>query len=131
MYRLTVVGSVYYLSDEESSEVTARFTREIKSSEQVYPRRLQVGNEWEPLDIGWLDSCGMLCIENRAPKIPNQLQKLKRDDPHLVELSYTQDSQQSFLIPPQETYFLLPSNATGLFIRSNESATVMLHAVPE
>lgn len=43
----------------------ARFTVRLKSEEQEYTRtKFDVGEDWVPLDTGWLNEASMLCIEN-------------------------------------------------------------------
>lgn len=53
-----------------------RFSRECETHEEPYGRRFVVGEEWEPLDLGWLakDGAGMIVLRNREgeymPAIP-------------------------------------------------------------
>lgn len=50
-----------------------------QAGEQVYIRRAKVGEEWVPLDMGWLPACSMVIVENlsgmnlqRVPSVEEQ-----------------------------------------------------------
>jgi hypothetical protein len=68
--RITVVGSVYHQPPEgPPSEVGKPFSVKVSSSEQPYVRRLDVGPEWRPLEMGWLEghAIARVVVENDAP----------------------------------------------------------------
>lgn len=63
--RMTVVDSVYFQPPHEEATVTdCRFSCELESDEQPYQRQMKVGETWQPLDRGWLDSAAMLVVRN-------------------------------------------------------------------
>jgi len=66
--RLVVVEQVHHsLSVEQPTTIESRYVRPLSSDEQAYgPRTLDVGPEWQPVDVGWVKMVGMLCLQNRG-----------------------------------------------------------------
>ena len=65
--RLTVLGQTYYQApDEPPVLVEERFTVPVSGGEQVFTRRLVVGEEKVAIDFGWLEDVSLLVIENRG-----------------------------------------------------------------
>lgn len=134
MDRITVVGNVYHTSNENGiTDFPMRFGRHLKTNEQPYVRRLNLSEQWVLLDMGWLDACSLVCIENRTVKYDGQTRPtFTKDATGTVELSYTKEEGQSFLIPPGEAYPCVPSDAAKLYIRSRKgNAAISLQVVPE
>ena len=65
--RLTARVDVYYEQQHfEPTQVGVSFSTLLpKSEEQVYVRRLKIGEDWQDVDFGWIDRPGSLLIENR------------------------------------------------------------------
>jgi hypothetical protein len=64
--RIAVVEMVSFNSPGISSHSTdTRFVRHLKSDEQPYIRQLTIGEDWQPLDLGWVKNPSMIIIENR------------------------------------------------------------------
>ena len=65
--RLTARLDVYYeQSGTTPSQISASFVSLLpKSEEQVYTRKINIGEEWEPLDLGWVENVGTIVLENR------------------------------------------------------------------
>lgn len=99
--KIGVVESVYYrYSGAPACDSTSRFVRLITSDEQVYDRKLTIGEQWVKLDTGWLaDKVGLLKIENlegqglwtRSNPTNEQLEELRQK---IIEVG---------IIPPTET----------------------------
>ena len=75
--RLTVIETVYYqLSNSQPMSVPVRFTRQIKTDEQPWVRKIQVGENWQPIDKGWIKNCSMLMLVNEEgsglQKVPTE-----------------------------------------------------------
>ncbi len=67
--RLTVVETVYHqTATGEPDSIASSFFRELDSDEQPYRRKTKVGEEWTPLDLGWIKEAGMLVICNDEGK---------------------------------------------------------------
>jgi hypothetical protein len=134
MDRVTVVGNVYHTSTENGVvDFPMRFGRHLKTTEQPYVRRLNLTEEWKLVDTGWLDDCSLVAIENRTTKYDGQSRPVfSKDTAGTVELSYTKQPDQSFIIPPGEAYTFVPSDVTKLYVRSRKgNAVVSLHVLPE
>ena len=65
--RLTARLDVYYEQiGATPSQVSCSFVSLLpKSEEQVYIRKIDIGEEWEPLDLGWVENVGTVVLENR------------------------------------------------------------------
>lgn len=64
--RVTVVEQVSYQGDTDLAFSQPPFTRMV-SSEQPYQRVVTIGEEWVPLDLGWVKEPGMVLVANKAP----------------------------------------------------------------
>lgn len=141
--RLTVVEHVYHESIADGRkpfEWTHRFSRPLATRDQVYERGPQsVGEEWEPLDCGWLaDNAGMLMIENREGQnlqyIPSAEEQAEIDS-RVLELGCRTRSdyplEPLWLIPPKETNRGMPATTEGLMIRcQNGRARFVVCVIP-
>tara|TARA_R110002020_G_scaffold12409_6_gene45506 strand:- start:13422 stop:13910 length:489 start_codon:yes stop_codon:yes gene_type:complete len=65
--RLTARLDVYYEQAGSSpSQVSCSFATLLpKSEEQVYVRKINIEEEWKPLDLGWVENVGTVVLENR------------------------------------------------------------------
>jgi len=69
--RLTITEQIVHYSDETQQPTEfspPHLVRALKSDAQPYgPRHLVIGEEWQPLEVGWLKDVelGMLVIINR------------------------------------------------------------------
>ena len=138
---LTVVETVYHRPfGQEPKSAEFRFSRELETNEQVYERRLKVGEEWQPLDCGWLgDNVGMLSIHNHEgeslqvnPTDEEQESISKR----IVELAYdyvdmSEYDYGSWLVPPGESFRGYPRSPKELRIRCQSgTAWITLYLYP-
>jgi hypothetical protein len=63
--RLAVVATVYHVpQDDEPVSVQYQFDRSVRSDEQTYTRRVKIGEQWTPLDHGWVEQAGMVVVSN-------------------------------------------------------------------
>lgn len=63
--RLTVIGTAYHQSGQAGpTSVAPSYSRVLKSDEQVYHRRVTVGEGWVPLDTGWVSDASLIVVEN-------------------------------------------------------------------
>lgn len=134
---ITVVESTYFRKTTRTEPITniTRFSRQLKTKEQDYFRTLTIGEEWLRIDCGWLqNNVGMLLVTNEqgaAGDTTPTPQERSDEAAKIVELSYTRESQQSWLIYPQESMRGVPSAATDLYVRCQKGeAEVSFHLLP-
>lgn len=134
--RLTVVEQVYYQAfGEDAYQITSQFSYSLESrDEQVYSKRNKVGESWEPIDLGWLDDCSVLIIENNEgtfnQTVPTEFQTteaLKK----ILEVRH-KDDKHAWLILPTTSVRFHPSDAKNLVIRSKfGTAKFTINAIPK
>ena len=122
--RFTVVLNLYHEQHGENpvgERLAASFNLEINSSS--YCRKLIVGEEWFPLDLGWLkpENVGYVLIENREgtgyqPVLPSEDQMLETNR-RILHVSSPEDSA-GWLIPPRQFISAMPVDASVLQMRS-------------
>lgn len=143
--RLTVVESVYHQPfGEDPVEIPSRFSRNLKTREQLYCRRLVATEKWEPLDCGWLgNAVGMLVVSNNEGK--NQQVNPTNEEREVLaakvlELFCSQGDrtmlsaarQAHWLVPPGESMRGCPAAAQKIHIRCQSgTAKFTLHLIPE
>tara|TARA_R110000751_G_scaffold222808_1_gene325058 strand:- start:432 stop:899 length:468 start_codon:yes stop_codon:yes gene_type:complete len=68
--RISARLDVYHeKEDEEPTYINSVFSELIPPcDERVYSRKIKVSEEWQPIDIGWLNSSGFLLIQNTKKK---------------------------------------------------------------
>lgn len=118
---LTVVENVYHRpSGEEATCVESRFSRKLKTINQVYVRHCKATEEWQPLDTGWLDGCSALHIQNRAG---TDLQVIPTDEERemiirqILEVSYCTSPDDAWLVYPGESMRASPRRVKDLQVR--------------
>ena len=77
--RIGVVEMFYHeVADQVIRSIESRFFRVLKTDEQYYTHACKADGHWRPLELGWLQECGMLVITNEPTKfnaIPTKEQK--------------------------------------------------------
>ena len=96
------------------------FSKFLESNEQVYTRRVEATEEWQPIDMGWMEDVGasMVVIENLEGKglVVNPTKKQQEDiNSRVLEVSYNQNSKESDEVPP--TGFCVRFPSSPLYIR--------------
>jgi len=133
---MTVVEHVYHQPfGEQPVGVDSSFNRKLDSDEQMFVRKFRVTEEWTPINVGWVESAGMLMLSNDEGR---SLQTLPSDEEkaavaaRVVELKY-QDApdDQAWTVLPGESMRAMPSQASLLMLRCrSESARVTLTLIP-
>lgn len=124
--RLTVVENVYHqaISDGQGpTQFESRYSRELDTKEQVYQRRTKVGEDWEPLDFGWIEKVGLLLIRNEEGKfteIPTD-EENQRTQRKILEVAYCSEGS-GWLIPVGESMRGIPTSKLAR-IRSHSGVT--------
>lgn len=144
--RVTVKETVYHQQHGRNPQVIeSKFCHDLETTEQLYERHLQVTEEWQPLDCGWLkDKVGMLIIQNDEGQFlsvnPSEEERLAAAK-KTVEIKYDRyrpkhiavnDFYSCWLIPPGESMRARPSHASGLSIRCQSGvAEITLYLIPK
>lgn len=131
--RLTIVECVYHQPfGEQPTVVEHRYSRELESKEQVYERRVTIGENWQPLDTGWIERLGLLVIANHEG---HGLQRAPSDDERaaiaarVVEVGL--DGRAIWLVLPGESMRATPATLSGLQVRCQRGeARCTIHAYP-
>ncbi len=134
--RITVVETVYHQPyGRNPRAIESKFSRELETTEQLYERHLQVTEEWQSLDCGWLkDNAGMFVIQNDEghfnsfnPSDAERALVAKKT----VEIAYENPNSCRWLIPPGESMRARPSHACSLLIRCQSgNAEITLFVFP-
>lgn len=90
--RVLVVTRVHHRdTDGKVKFVTSRFGRELQSKEDIYLRKIVVGEQWVVVDTAWVNPVGYLFIENTGGKpfqvIPTP-EQLEEERSRIVEVGY-------------------------------------------
>ena len=132
---LTVVEQVYYRArDENPTHIETRYSRVLSTDEQIYVRRLNVGEEWYDIGTGWIERCAMIVIQNEEGKGLQQIptvEQQKEIDSRVVELGYGEIAL--FKILPKESFRGTPSlDFKKLMVMCiNGTARIRIHLIPE
>ncbi len=128
--RLVVVHTVYHqiFNQQPRQALDARYSRILRSDEQSYgPRTITVGEQWTPLEIGWLGNfpLGLIVITNgegnfmeRNPTPIEYSEAEKR----ILEIRFDETitpggTTPHLLILPRESQSFIPANPATVKIR--------------
>lgn len=88
--RMVVIEElVHQGGGHQPKSVPHSFGRFCESDEQPYQRIVTIGEQWQEVDFGWVESCGMLSIVNITPQSSVVLSPEERTerDSKMVEVS--------------------------------------------
>ncbi len=136
--RITIAGTVYHqISGSNPTSISLRCTQHTLSSEQVYARSPPkgVGPGWEPLNLGWVEKCSLLCIKNQEAVDPKNTEEWKSK---MLLLGWTEDYPAPIIllipfgVPPGMVSLLYPTEEAKFLIKSGgaESVKYTLFALP-
>lgn len=109
--RLTVVEHVYYQPREGGpTQVSSRFARPCEEDEQSFSRFFNVGEEWVPLELAWIERAGQIALANTEGKFT------------LIPSSEERREVEGRVIEVGAWDFLATRIAPFLLIRPGESA---------
>jgi hypothetical protein len=121
--RLTTVVNIYHEHrGDQPFGVQVICSQILKEKEEPYTRRIRVGVMWKTVDTGWVESnkVGTITVENLEGKSPvtnPSKEELDEIDRKVLELSYTQNSDECELCSPGLISILRPAKAALLSIR--------------
>lgn len=133
---ITVLKTIHYQSNQgEPVTVEGRYSNRIQNEEEPYSRRIKVGSEWQKLDVGWVETPGIICLKNiidRQQVVPTaevkaQLQaKIVQIGIYVpIDVSLKREEVTPVLhIPPGETQDLRFVDISKIYLRClNELTT--------
>lgn len=126
--RLVSVSTVYHqLLPGQPTGQQRQWSRPLASDQQPYgPRTLTVGEEWMPLDCGWVTDVGYVVIQNEEGKFTQTIPTEEEREAaagKVLEVAFpgwnaNDPIHHRWLVPPGETFSGTPSLASCLRIRS-------------
>lgn len=88
--RITIVNSAYFQPvDGDPKLFDRKWSQALTTDEEPYQRKMKVGEEWQPLESGWLNGeASLLVIQNLKPRFDHNLSEaeLKEVEEKAVEL---------------------------------------------
>lgn len=136
--RVTVLDKVYHQVHGSNPEaIECKFSCDLETTEQLYKRHLQVTEEWQSLDCGWLkDKVGMLVIHNsegRFLTVNPTTEQQNAVSKKVVEVAYSSRVDQGcWLVPPGQSMRGCPSRADDLMLRSQSgNIEITLYLLPK
>ena len=134
--RITIIETIYHQQqDEQPTMIEHKFSKELDTQEQLYQRRTKVGEEWQPIDCGWVgaENTGIIILQNEEgdfPKVIPTEEEREEVNKKILEVSYN-GSEYSMLVFPQESIRLHPSSPKDLKIRCRSgNARLTIYAIP-
>lgn len=117
--RFGVVETVYWQRTGESPEGKAvRFGRSLTTAEEPYVRRILVGEEWQPLDPGWVEEAALMRLENEERGIGAVVEVgLAVAEEPLTQHDPDQAVHPVLLVPPGEAFRGSPERLGALRLR--------------
>lgn len=125
--RVTVVETVYFNNhNDQPISYQSGFACELETKEeQPYIRHSKAGEEWQPLDMGWLnDKAGIVVVQNEEGKNPPvKLSDAEKESlaAKVLEVSSSKIDSFVLLLPPGES--LRIRTLSQLSIRSRSGKT--------
>lgn len=125
--RITVVETVYHQTvPDQPTALESRFSRFLASDEQVYVRRLTVGEDWQRLDTGWLKVASLLLVSNdegRGQQVQPTDQERADIAARVIEVAhgeYRSAILPDWLIPPGESLRGCPASLGNIWLRCRQ-----------
>jgi hypothetical protein len=135
---MSVVDMTYFQpvdgSPTTAFEEGVRFTREIESDEQPYTRRKVATEEWQALDHGWVEKCGMMLVRNNEGRFyavnPTPEQRAEADK-RVIEISFN-GVDVHLVVRPTEVIRFSPVDVRQIKLRCrHDTAKYELYLIPE
>lgn len=126
--RATIILRVHHqCQDEGVTTGGCSYDEELETDHEAYGRRLTVGEEWQPLDFGWVpvEDVGMVVVENLAGR---NLRVNPTDDERreiadrVLEVRHEGDAH-AYAIPPRGADSFRSTDPASLRIRSRKGET--------
>lgn len=121
--RLRISGWVAYQHEQgEPIVVELRHVRALEGGEQEFIRRIKVGQERQPLPLGWVKKAACVVIENREGEglqVQPDPETAAAIDARIVEVGVVCGAAflPAALVRPGMQYYLEPADASSLQLR--------------
>ena len=134
--RLVVVENIYHQeSGRQPTSVESNYTRFLKTDEEVYRRRMKVGENWMSIESGWIEKPGMIILKNEevyrgaVNPTPDEIKEVQKK---IVEVSSSTLPDCSWFILPGENMRGIPKDLSNIRLRCQHStAMVSIILIPE
>jgi len=136
--RITMVMHIHHQHQGEQPHSVEGITEQwLQGTEQPYPRRTTVTDQWKPLDLGWLsvEDAGMLVVENLEGRNPQR--RISKEEQAQIDLKVVEvgrgenDKELRLLCPPKGALPVSANSLAGLKIRCRSgSAQCMITVFP-
>lgn len=99
--RITSVLNFYHETQDDPTEgVRVAMSLNLEEKIQPYIRRLTIGNDWTPLDMGWVHKPGYMVIENTTRVNPQRVptpEEVKAVSETIVQIGCETDRYEKVL----------------------------------
>lgn len=133
--RITIVDSVYFeAAGQEPISWHQNSSRPVVDAEQAYQRRMKIGPDWIPLDLGWIKSPGLIAVRHERPSYPHTLPSKEQRETDMGRTVLIRSSPQEagWVVPVGEMFRGNPVDASQLQIRCDSGETfVTVVALPK
>lgn len=110
------------------------FSSICKTVEQPWTRRVQIGEQWIPLDIGWIENPGLIVIENQTGKgllVNPTEEELAEINSKMIYVTCNEPDVE-WIIMPRMHFFARPKTLENIRVRSSSGKIkASIHVLPE
>jgi len=117
---------------DDPKSIDCRYSALLETKEQMYSRRLKVGQNWVEIETGWVNSPGLLVIQNHPTKFATNPTKEQRDEDQKRFLEISYDGNKPWLVSPGRFFVAQPSDLAGCKMRCVQgTAEITISAIPQ
>jgi hypothetical protein len=124
--RLLVVETTYHQKEgKQTKSIENKTQRELLKKDDLFQRTLTVGEEFEKINLGWIEHPGTLLIKNEQKIYIDVIPTLEEKEARMLKklLVKFSDSEHGFLIHPEDQLRIEPTNHQNLLIKSMSGTT--------
>ncbi len=139
--RVTVVLNVYHNTPNRNTTgpEPTRFSKFLDTTDVAYQRTVQLNNEWQSIDLGWLkdSGCSMLILQNVTERLPGLTptdEEIDAIKASIVEYGVKSESGEAIgvgSLSPEEGVPLSPLDVSKIVVRSRTQSTLAYFVVPK
>lgn len=130
---ISVVEAVYHQKlRQQPTSLESTFSRDLVSDGDPYQVTMVVTEEWQDVDVGWVERCGMMVLKNLEglglQVIPTEAE-VAAIESRVVDIAFGDDRAAAH-VPPRATSHLWPDVTVRVRCRSG-TARLLVFASPE
>ena len=135
--RLTIILSLIHDHQQDQPvSVAIRGSSLLSTTEQTWQRRVKIGKDWTPLDIGWFrdsENAGLIVLENLEGRSPARLpSEEERQEIALRVVEVQHADGGPWLLTPGYPLVGLPARPSKVYLRCQHGeATVKITVFPK